>query len=248
MVWEGTMASAKGVGERDGVRTRRAPGVRREFVASLVLGVGVLAGWAILQSGESPAPSSRSPATGSSGPRADAGLQPAPSGATPAGTQPARVAAAGSGGAEVGSEAEATVKIPKGRAAQLRALRKLGIRPTRGADGKPQLDAAPVIEALNAAGVHEGIAAFPPPGTDPPKPGIIVPEGFELPEGYVRHHQVTDDGEALPPILMLHPDYELIGEDGQPVVVPEDRVVPPELAPPGMPIERLEIPERGRSR
>ena len=87
-----------------------------------------------------------------------------------------------------------------------------------------------------------GIQAFPPAGTSPPLPGLIVPEDFELPEGYVRHHQVTDDGQELPAILMFHPDYkEWVGADGQPVAIPSDRVVPPELAPPGMSIQRLEI-------
>jgi hypothetical protein len=79
-------------------------------------------------------------------------------------------------------------------------------------------------------------------GSDPPKRGILVPEDFELPEGYVRHFQATDDGAALPAILMFHPDYEWIGEDGVAVPLPEDLVVPPELAPPGMPIQMLELP------
>jgi hypothetical protein len=88
-----------------------------------------------------------------------------------------------------------------------------------------------------------GIQAFPPPGTSPPLRGLVVPEDFELPEGYVRHHQVTDDGQDLAPILMFHPDYEeWAGADGKPVEVPADRVVPPELAPPGMPIQWLEVP------
>jgi hypothetical protein len=88
-----------------------------------------------------------------------------------------------------------------------------------------------------------GIALFPPPGTDPPKVGIVVPEGFELPEGYVRHYQATDDGQALKPILMFHPDYDWLDESGQHVEVSENGVVPPELAPEGMPIEMLELPE-----
>jgi hypothetical protein len=111
----------------------------------------------------------------------------------------------------------------------------------------PSLDAGPVIKALQAAGETEGIAAFGVPGTDPPKPGIIVPDDFELPEGYVRHHQVTDEGEQLPPILMFHPDYEFLDEHGVPVAVPADRVVPPEMAPPGLPIRMLEIPRAGRT-
>lgn len=88
-----------------------------------------------------------------------------------------------------------------------------------------------------------GTALFPPPGTNPPKPGIIVPDDFELPTGYVRYHQTTDDGKDLAPILTFHPDYEFVDEAGQPVQVPADLVVPPELAPPGIPVEILEIPE-----
>ena len=88
-----------------------------------------------------------------------------------------------------------------------------------------------------------GVGLFPPRGTDPPKIGIVVPEGFELPEGYVRHYQVTDDGQPLPPILMFHPDYDWIDENGEHVEVSADGVVPPELAPPGMAIEMLDLPE-----
>jgi hypothetical protein len=91
-----------------------------------------------------------------------------------------------------------------------------------------------------------GIQLFPPPGTVPVLRGIVVPEDFELPEGYVRHHQVTDDGKDLPPILMFHPDYkEWERPGGEPVEIPADRVVPPELAPPGMPIRMLELPGEG---
>jgi hypothetical protein len=135
---------------------------------------------------------------------------------------------------------------PRTRAAKLRALRAAGIRHERGPDGKPSLAAAPVIDALNRAGVHEGIAAFPPPGTDPPKEGVVVPDDFPLPEGYVRHYQSTDDGEALPPILMFHPDYDFVDDAGNPVAVPPDRVVPPELAPPGLPVTTPQIPRGPR--
>jgi hypothetical protein len=127
-------------------------------------------------------------------------------------------------------------------------LKTLGVEPTRGRDGKRQVDAAPVIDALNKAGIHEGIAAFPPPGTDPPKTGVIVPEGIELPEGYVRHYQTTDDGEPLPPILMFHPDYTFTDDLGNPIKIPEDRVVPPDMVPEGVPIRMLEVPARHGSR
>jgi hypothetical protein len=93
-----------------------------------------------------------------------------------------------------------------------------------------------------------GMALFPPPGSDPLLRGIIVPEDFPLPEGYVRHHQVTDDGQPLPAILMFHPDYDWVDDSGEPIEVPADRVVPPELAPEDMPIEILSPPDAGESR
>lgn len=112
---------------------------------------------------------------------------------------------------------------------------------------------APAAEANTAGGkdaadeVSEdeptGIALFPPPGTDPIKPGIVVPDDFELPAGYVRHYQVTDDGKPLAAILMFHPDYEFVDERGAPVSIPADHVVPPEMAPAGLPIEMLQVPE-----
>ncbi len=118
-----------------------------------------------------------------------------------------------------------------------------------GAGGEPQ----PGEPARGAAGesasgggddfdAPSGIDLFPPPGTDPIKIGIVVPEDFPLPEGYVRHYQVTDDGQPMPAILMFHPDYELRDDAGNLVPLPPDRMVPPELAPEGMPIERLVPP------
>ncbi|MBI1816140.1 MAG: hypothetical protein HYR72_14275 [Deltaproteobacteria bacterium] len=90
-----------------------------------------------------------------------------------------------------------------------------------------------------------GIALFPPPGTKPIKQGLVVPEDFELPPGYVRHYQTTDDGYQLPAILMFHPDYNPVDERGEPIPLPEDRVVPAEMAPPGMPARILDVPEAG---
>jgi hypothetical protein len=84
-----------------------------------------------------------------------------------------------------------------------------------------------------------GMMLFPAPGTDPIKKGIIVPEDFELPPGYVRHYQVTDDGERLPAILMFSPDHPPLDASGQPMKVPENRIVPPEMAPPGLAIQML---------
>jgi hypothetical protein len=107
---------------------------------------------------------------------------------------------------------------------------------------QPELLARDVIPALVAAGEKEGIAAFPPPGTDPPKSGILVPDDYQLPPGYVRHYQVTDDGKQLGAILMFSPDFEFVDQSGRPVPVPENRIVPPEMAPPGLPIRMLELP------
>jgi hypothetical protein len=85
-----------------------------------------------------------------------------------------------------------------------------------------------------------GMMLFPAPGTDPLKKGIIVPEDFELPPGYVRHYQTTDDGERMPAILMFSPDGPPLDANGQPMKVTENGIVPPELAPPGMPVQMLD--------
>lgn len=101
---------------------------------------------------------------------------------------------------------------------------------------------AEVIQRLHQAGIHSGLGAFSPPGTRPPLVGLAVPEGFELPDGYVRHHQATDDGQPIEPILMFAPDRRFFDAAGRPLAIPADRVVPPEMAPPGLPIRRVVIP------
>jgi hypothetical protein len=106
----------------------------------------------------------------------------------------------------------------------------------------PEPTMAEVIDAMHAAGDHTGIGAFNPPGTSPPLQGLAVPDDFVLPPGYVRHHQVTDQGEPLEAILMFSPDFVLRDRAGNAVPIPEDRVVPAELAPPGLPIRQIEIP------
>ena len=115
--------------------------------------------------------------------------------------------------------------------------------PRADAAGRPpalEAEAAPADES--APMLPSGIGLFPPPGSDPIKVGIVVPDDYELPEGYLRHYQVTDDGQELLPILLFHPDYELLDDAGNPLPLPPDRVVPPELAPPGMPIRPVEVP------
>ncbi|TXH65609.1 MAG: hypothetical protein E6Q88_13595 [Lysobacteraceae bacterium] len=110
------------------------------------------------------------------------------------------------------------------------------------APGSPVPTGAEVIERLNAAGIHSGIGAFQPHGTSPPLIGLAVPDDFELPEGYVRHFQATDDGQRIEPILMFSPDYQFFDASGRPINIPENRVVPPELAPPGLTIRPIKLP------
>ena len=110
----------------------------------------------------------------------------------------------------------------------------------RPGDAEPTM--TELIDALRESGVREGIAAFNPPGTNPLRSGLAVPPDFELPPGYVRHHQVTDQGVDVEPILMFAPDVQLLDEQGRPIAMPEDRIVPPELAPPGLPIRTVELP------
>ena len=107
--------------------------------------------------------------------------------------------------------------------------------------GDPEPSMANVIRALNEAGIRTGIGAFNPPGTSPPLEGLAVPADFVLPEGYVRHHQVTDEGEPIEAILMFAPDAVMRDARGRPITLPADRVVPPELAPIGLPIRRVRI-------
>jgi hypothetical protein len=100
-----------------------------------------------------------------------------------------------------------------------------------------------LLQAAVAAGETTGIAAFPPPGTDPIKLGLVVPRNFELPEGFIRHHQVTDDGRRLEPILMFSPDYEFVDDAGNTIAVPENGVVPEDMAPAGLPLRVLAMPK-----
>ncbi|HEX4855050.1 MAG TPA: hypothetical protein VFV21_12895 [Arenimonas sp.] len=111
--------------------------------------------------------------------------------------------------------------------------------------GDPEPTGAEVIGALHDLGIRTGIGAFDPPGTSPPLEGLAVPADYELPEGYARHHQFTDEGVAIEPILMFAPDFVLYDAEGQPIAMPADRVVPPELAPPDLPIRRVRIPPAG---
>jgi hypothetical protein len=171
-------------------------------------------------------------------------------------------AASGSGaspkavGEEAGAKhADATAGAPRRSLTPRRGASK---RPAQDPPDNPELEAlfpppAPgekpreitageYIQALHDAGIYEGIGAFNPPGTSPPLEGLAVPEDFPLPEGYVRHYQSTDDGQAIDPILMYSPDYEFFDADGNPVPIPEDRVVREGETPPGFPVRPIVIP------
>ena len=99
-----------------------------------------------------------------------------------------------------------------------------------------------VIKRLHERGIYSGLGAFSPPGTSPPLVGLAVPEDFVLPKGYVRHHQATDDGQRIEAILMFAPDFQMLDAHNAPIEMPKNRVVPPQLAPPGLPIRRIVIP------
>ena len=160
---------------------------------------------------------------------------------TPHGNADARHAPAS--GAAAGAQAEATA-MPREPLDARRA------QPRPAADdlasvivpGTPVPTMGDVIEGLHKAGIRTGLGAFNPPGTSPPLVGLAVPEDFVLPEGYVRHHQATDDGQAIEPILMYSPDYEFLDAAGNPVAIPADRVVPASHAPAGLPIRQVRIP------
>ncbi|MGW8392557.1 hypothetical protein [Pseudoduganella sp. HUAS MS19] len=125
--------------------------------------------------------------------------------------------------------------VPEGDADPTRDLRSYVMR-----GEKPTMNE--VIKRLHEQGVHSGLGAFNPPGTNPPLVGLAVPKDFVLPPGYVRHHQVTDDGQTIEPVLMFAPDFQLYDAANRPLDMPKDRIVPPELAPSGLPLRRIVIP------
>ncbi len=147
-------------------------------------------------------------------------------------TQPTTAAPA----APAASAASPASRLPEGDADPTRDLSSYVMR-----GEKPTV--AEAIERLHKAGIRDGIGAFSPPGTRPPMIGLAVPEHFVLPDGYVRHHQATDDGQRIEAILMFAPDRAFVDAKGKPIVVPKNRVVPPEHAPPGLPIRQITLPK-----
>lgn len=93
------------------------------------------------------------------------------------------------------------------------------------------------------AAPEKGPLGMPAHGTKKIKVGLVVPDDFPLPPGYVRHYQTTDKGQMLPAILMFHPDHPPVDESGRPVPVTADGVVPPELAPSGLEHTWLDVPD-----
>ena len=142
--------------------------------------------------------------------------------AVAAGTAPAAASAAGTAGEEAPDAESARIEQRDAREVEKMAQ--------------------DVINGMRAAGETKGLAAIPPPGTNPVKAGVVVPKDFELPEGYIRHYQTTDDGKRLEPILMFSPDYEFVDDQGKPIELPKDGIVPPEMVPPGMQVRVLEVP------
>lgn len=232
MAQPGTEGTAPSSTDGDGVRIIRehGPNLRPALVfAALAISAALLGYW---QMRPEVKPASAPPAQG----------------ATPTPTAPVEIAPAPV------AEARTELPAPAPAAATADAPRILPTSPddARSGDlndianyvspGDPEPTAAELIQALRDSGERGGIAAFNPPGTSPPLVGIAVPEDFPLPEGYVRHHQVTDDGQPIEAILMFAPDFVLRDSAGRVIPIPEDRVVPPELAPPGLALRRIEIP------
>jgi hypothetical protein len=205
--------------ERTGGGVVRGEGPVRARVlaicAAVLVAVLGAVGWMMLQPGPVPAPPEASrPDAVRSLPKAMA-REPEPLPSQPQSQPPAPVAAGREESAEAAGEKETGGE-------------------SAGDDQEITVDQLP-------RGDGTGIDAFPRPGTKPLQRGLIVPDGYTLPPGFVRHYQTTDDGVQLAPILKFHPDR-------LPQGAPADGVVPKELAPPDMPRKWLELPERGRKR
>ena len=230
--------------DADGVRIVPGDsGGRRTTLLYLVLGVLLAAGCV----GYILIPRDGTSSSRPDDPRSGHGSAAKPEANAQSATAPsAGMAAASAGNAPQGvavAAAASTRPLTPRRAATHRAAQKPEDDPDAILPpGSPDVSAADYIQALHDQGIYDGIGAFNPPGTKPNLEGLAVPPDFELPEGYVRHFQTTDDGQAVEPILMYSPDFEFFDENGNPVAIPENRVVPPEHAPAGFPIRKIDIP------
>jgi hypothetical protein len=195
------------------------------LIIAALLVVGGIVYWMTLPSDESPAPAAPATPSVMSGAVSSSAVE-----TSPAATSTAVPGVAGSAPQRVATREPAEHDADP--TTDLRAYLNKGEAPPLGE----------VISRLNQAGVYTGIGAFNPPNTKPKLVGLAVPEDFVLPDGYVRHYQATDDGQPIEPILMFAPDRPALDAAGRPIAVPPNRIVPPELAPPGMPIRRIVIP------
>ena len=195
-----------------------------------MLALAGLAAWALWGPDAEQAPAERV-ASAAPLPASGAVFVPGPASAAPSGPQAAPLAPAGGDGVSVQGRSS-------GRSDASDAGGDLADHVPAGS--APSM--SEVIEALHARGIRTGLGAFNPPGTRPALIGLAVPEDFELPPGYVRHHQATDDGQRIEAILMFAPDFRLFDAQGRELALPADRVVPPELAPPGLPLRRIVLP------
>jgi hypothetical protein len=205
---------------------------------ALALVAGGLASWLMLSA--SPTPVVADAATQAPVLLASSGSMPA---ATIAPSSPAPGAPPRAVAAAIASTPGATLQVSRTRDPNSDPTPDLSDYLNRGE--KPAM--SEVIDRLHQAGVQAGLGAFSPPGTRPPLVGLAVPDDFVLPEGYVRHYQATDDGQRIEPILMFSPDHDFFDAAHRPITVPPDRVVPPEFAPPGLPIRRIVIPAPAES-
>ncbi len=175
-------------------------------------------------------------------PRTDDATRAALGSGAPNAANPSKHVGAGQRGAAVEQEPRRTVTARRKSAETAATEAPTVVAPKIAKEAPAEIDAAQYIEALRADGETEGLAAFNPPGTRPVQSGVVVPEDYELPEGFVRHYQTTDKGERLEAILTLSPDYDLYDENGNMIELSRDRIVAPEFAPPDLPVRVLELP------
>lgn len=215
--------------DRDGIRvvSDERTGLRGTVLLVAIIVPALLAGFLLLRRADSfappGAPGANEPGTVANAPRR--GVRP-------------------DGFSAVPSERKVTV-----RRAKIEGLPKAGgtdtsseLEPPADIKDGPNMDAGDFIAALRESGETAGLAAFSLPGKRPPVSGVIVPADYELPEGFARHYQSTDDGGQLEPILVVAPGYEILDDAGDPVALMEGRVVPPEYVPSDLPVQMLYVP------
>jgi hypothetical protein len=114
-------------------------------------------------------------------------------------------------------------------------------RPTRDADLTSAHASGPDVGA-SEGGDKSGIELY--ANTQKPfRIGVVVPDDYVLPPGYVRHYQMNDDGTPLPPILMYHPDFRALVDAGADAFIPSDLIVPGDQLPAGIKPLMLEVPK-----